>query len=470
MKILSKLRYWLRGEVLKYLLILNNDKYSDINFTTLNAPIFRISNTYFYVFNMIMTTLIPNITMIFIVFLYFMYNNIYIGSIFLLGNIIILIYFTYVVNIIIYHNKIYENDITISESYMVEILNNIDKIIFRGNINEEIDKHNKKCDNTVNSSIKFYSISNYHGLFMTIIISITILIILYKLIQLFYSKQISMTLFITFLTILLLYRDLILSTIQQIPDMIEFLYRTENIMNIFNGMHDNHSDTIDKKYTEYNLDFNNIEFKNIKFKYKNSDNYILDNFNLNFNISDKIIGITGLSGNGKSTFAKLLIKVYKYDGEIYIDNINIQNIDPIYLRKNIIFVNQNSKLFDKKIIENILYGCNDIDKCNEHLKEIMKYKKISELFKNIDLYEKNAGLGGENLSGGQRQIINIINGLITPSNIIILDEPTNGLDKELKMDIINVIKYFKKYKKCIIIISHDHDIFQLFDETIKINK
>ena len=95
----------------------------------------------------------------------------------------------------------------------------------------------------------------------------------------------------------------------------------------------------------------------------------------------------------------------------------------------------------------------------------MKYSNIKKLFSKLNFNNK-VGLSGDNLSGGERQIINIINGLISPSKIIILDEPTNALDIELKKDIIEVIKHFKKYKKCIIIISHDSDIFQIFDKKI----
>jgi ABC-type bacteriocin/lantibiotic exporter with double-glycine peptidase domain len=160
-----------------------------------------------------------------------------------------------------------------------------------------------------------------------------------------------------------------------------------------------------------------------------------------------------------------LIKLYKYEGNIFIDGINIKNINNNYLRKNIVYVNQESKLFDKKIIENLFYSCENKEKSLFLFKEIFKFNKINELFKNIDL-EKKAIKSGENLSGGQKQIINLINGLISDSKIIILDEPTNGLDPLLKIDILNLIKYFKKYKKCIIIISHDKDTFELFDETI----
>ncbi len=468
-KVLTKLRYWIRNEIIKFLLVINNDKYSEINFTKLNSPIFRVSNTCFYVFNMIITTLVPNLTLLMIVSLYFIYKNFKIGTIFFIGNILVLFYLYNIWDNIISQNRNYENNISESESYVVEILNNIDKIIFRGNIQDEIDTHGEKCDKTVSSAVSFYSVANYHVLCMSIIVCITIIISLYYLINQYYEGKMDATLFITFFTILLLYRDLVLGAIQQIPDLIEFMGKKDSLVNIFNDMNENYMEVINKEYDEHNLDFNEIQFIDINFKYKNSSHYILNNFNLKLDTNNKIIGIVGLSGNGKSTFAKLLIKLYKYDGKILIDGTDVQNVDTVYLRENIIFVNQNSKLFDKKIIDNIMYGCNNPNKCHEHLKVIMQYKKIRELFKNIDLYNKKAGLAGENLSGGQRQIINIINGLITPSNIVILDEPTNGLDIELKRDLIEVIKYFKTFKKCIIIISHDDDIFPIFNETIKID-
>jgi ATP-binding cassette subfamily C protein LapB len=164
------------------------------------------------------------------------------------------------------------------------------------------------------------------------------------------------------------------------------------------------------------------------------------------------------------------LKIYKPDnGSISIDGVNIVDIEPTYLRKNIIYVNQNSKLFDKKVIDNILYGCDDVDTCNSHLDEIIvNYPKINDLYKNIDIYEKDSGLLGENLSGGQRQIINILNGLVTPCKILILDEPTNALDIELKRELLGIIKNYKKYKKCIIIITHDKDVYPLFNEKIDI--
>ena len=155
-------------------------------------------------------------------------------------------------------------------------------------------------------------------------------------------------------------------------------------------------------------------------------------------------------------------------GEICVDDVDIRKIDTKYLRENITYVNQNSKLFDKKIMENIYYGCTNLTKCAGHLEEIMKYPKLQELYRNVNMKSKTAGSLGENLSGGQRQMVNLIGGLVNPSPILILDEPTNALDPALKKEVIGLIRDFKKYKKSIIIISHDRDVFPLFGERIEI--
>jgi len=203
--------------------------------------------------------------------------------------------------------------------------------------------------------------------------------------------------------------------------------------------------------------------------YENKDKLIFNNLNLEINVEDKIIGIIGDSGFGKSTLMKILIKLYKYDGSILINDVDIKFIDTKILREKITYVNQSSKLFDKKIIKNITYGLKNNDSYKFYLSEIMKFDKINRLFANINLETTDAGFSGDNLSGGQRQVVNLINGLIQESDIIILDEPTNALNHELKIDVIKMIKYFKKYKKSIFIISHDKEIYSIFDDVINVN-
>jgi len=468
-KLLTKLRQWMRHQLVKMLLLVNNENFSEMNFTKLNSPINRISSVCFMVFNDIITYLLPNISFLIIIAIYFLYNNIIFGLIFIIGNIFLILYLFFNWNGMIEHNEEYEKYVTDNEAYLVEILNNIDKIIYRGQTDNEINIYEDKTNNTINTAFKFYSNTNYHSIIMNVIVFIVIITCIWYLIKMIIDKKISLTIFITFFTILLLYRDRSLTMIQQIPDFIEFLGRSDSVIKHFKNMSEDYTNLMNKNYTSIPLEFKKITFENVSFKYKNGFSNVLNNFNKTIVIDDKIIGIIGLSGNGKSTFAKLIIKMYKPNqGAIYIDDQNIENIDGNYIRNNITYVNQNSKLFDRKVIENILYGCYELDICNKYLHIIMKYPKIKELYKNIDIHNKTAGLFGENLSGGQRQVVNLIGGLIMPSQVVILDEPTNALDNALKSEIIQLIKDFKKYKKSIIIITHDKDVFKIFDETIQI--
>lgn len=468
-KLLTKLRQWMRHQLVKMLLLVNNENFSEMNFTKLNSPINRISSVCFMVFNDMITYILPNISFLIIISSYFLYINSIFGLIFILGNVVLLLYLFFNWNGMLEHNEEYEKYVTDNESYLVEILNNIDKIIYRGQTENEINIYSNKTDDTINTAFKFYSNTNYHSIIMNIIVFIIIICSLWYLIKMTIENKISYTIFISCFTILLLYRDRSVTMIQQIPDFIEFLGRSESVVKHFKNMSEDYTNLINKNYNSIPLDFNKITFENVSFKYKNGFSNVLNNFNKTIVVKDKIIGIVGLSGNGKSTFAKLIIKMYKpHKGIIYIDDQNIENIDGNYIRNNITYVNQNSKLFDRKVIENILYGCYDLDICNKYLHIIMKYPKIKELYKNIDMHNKNAGLLGENLSGGQRQVVNLIGGIILPSPIIILDEPTNALDIALKTEIIKLIKDFKKYKKSIIIITHDKEVFKIFDETIQI--
>ena len=126
------------------------------------------------------------------------------------------------------------------------------------------------------------------------------------------------------------------------------------------------------KYKSVDLPFDTFRFKDVSFKYNPEQALIFDKLNITLDTSNKFIGITGLSGNGKSTFINLLLKLYKCDsGSIYIDNTDITTLSPDYVRENITYVNQNSKLFDKKIIDNMLYGCSDIDICKENLEKVL---------------------------------------------------------------------------------------------------
>jgi len=359
-----------------------------------------------------------------------------------------------------------------NERYILDNLNNIDKVIYRGTIANEMGIFEQMTEDCIEFSKSMLFYMTNHMFVMNTGIYGVMFSSMYYILYLFMKKKIDAITVITFLTILIMYRDNISDTIQSVPHNMDLMGRIDIILREFNEMID-HKDVavlLEKQgnYKSVKLSFDNIRFQNVSFKYPTMDKPVFEHYTKDVNLSDKIIGITGLSGNGKSSFVKLILRLHDCaGGTIFIDGQDIKTIDPSYIRENITYVNQNSRLFDRKILENILYGCKDIQKCNGHLKEILAYDKIQELYRNIDM-DAYAGALGENLSGGQRQVANLISGLINPTKILILDEPTNALDPNLKREVLSLIQHFRNYKKCIMIITHDRDVYSLFDETIEI--
>jgi ABC-type multidrug transport system fused ATPase/permease subunit len=475
--LLTILVHWTKSEIYNFILLANNENMRNVNFVEFITPITRISNSCNLLLSDILTSIVPTVAFLIVIFIYFIYKDLALGIGFLSGNILILLYFLYFWKDMFEYKKKQEMITVDNERYIIDSLNNIDKIIYRGQVNNEIDIFNDKTTECIDYTIDMMKYITNHCFVMNLIIYIIIILSLFHIIRLYFKKKFEAVTFITFLSILMMYRDDITSAIQRMPTYIETFGRIELIVREFEDMiGEKQKNSLlksimnkEEKYKKIELEFNTITFSNVTFKYDKRDQMIFKNVSKEIYLDDKIIGITGLSGNGKSTFVKLLMRLHDCtEGTIYIDNKDIKTIDPFYIRQNMTYVNQNSRLFDRKIIDNILYGCKDISVCNENLREILSYSKIKELYRNVDISTSDAGALGENLSGGQRQIVNIISGLINPTKILILDEPTNALDPELKRELLLILKNFRKYKKCIIIITHDRDVYPLFDETLEL--
>jgi ABC-type bacteriocin/lantibiotic exporter with double-glycine peptidase domain len=469
--LITKIRQWTRFSFLKTILKMNNENMGEKNYMRLSSPINRLSVVSFSILNDIITFIIPVCVFLLIVFGYFFSIDFQLGLIFLFCNALIFLYMYFNIPSVIKKNRTYEDQSFYTENYQLELLSNIDKVVYRGQVYPELDIFNEISEKTTKMAYDFYSSADTHSLSINTIVNLCVFVIIYFAIQAYYKKKITSIMVITIITIILLYKERMITLFQQIIDFIEFMGRAHSVLHFFEDIKDLNEFTDDnKKYDKRNLDFDTIIFENVSFKYKSHNKPIFDNLQLNLALNHKIIGFTGPSGRGKSTLVKLMLKMYThYKGNIYIDGVNIRDIDADYIRNNITYVNQSSKLFDRKVAENIMYGCSDIHSCNSDFKLIMeKYSKIRELLDGIDIFNKDSGALGENLSGGQRQIINIVGGLINPSKITILDEPTNALDGALKKDVIDMIRYFLKNKKCIMVITHDIEIKHIFDQVIEL--
>lgn len=461
------MRQWLRYNMLDLLLKSNKENMDEINYPRISSPINRTASICFMLFSLVFSYILPDTSFMLIIVGFFMLTRPELGVFFLFGNIIIAIIVLLNWDFMLQKNRLAVDIEYDNEARLLEILHNFDKIIYRGQTEQESRAFGEKSTEAFEKALDFQTTLENYGLFINVIVTALVAIILWFIIGYYYSKEVSATYFITAMTMLILYREKMSWLVQIIPDCVEFVGRTSTVLQHFNGVS---VDKAEKSYEQKELPFHRIEFDNIAFKYKASTADVVSGMSIAFDTANHdIIGITGLSGKGKSTIMKILLKMHSVkEGTVFIDGHNIDELSPDYIRKNITYVSQNGKLFDRVVLENMLYGCSNPATCSAELQKILKYPKIRDLFKNIDIENKKSGNLGENLSGGQRQIVNIIGGLVNPSKILVLDEPTNALDHALKWELMQVIREYSDKKNAILIITHDKEMDQIFTSKVKL--
>ena len=199
--LMTKLRQWVRQQILNMLLLHNNENYSGINFTKLASPITRLSTTMFTTVSDWLSYIFPNIMFLLIMAIYFLYTDRTMGLLFIAGNILIISYFWFNMQNMMDSNRTYEKSVHDTESYMQETLNNIEKIIYRGQVGNEIKIFGTKSDKTVSDAYDFYSTISKHGTVLYLLTNITVVGLMWKLISLHFEGDVAVSTIITFITI-----------------------------------------------------------------------------------------------------------------------------------------------------------------------------------------------------------------------------------------------------------------------------
>lgn len=207
--------------------------------------------------------------------------------------------------------------------------------------------------------------------------------------------------------------------------------------------------------TTSGLDRVDIEFKNVWFKYPNKDDYILKDINIKINAGEKL-AIVGMNGAGKSTFIKLLCRLYEpTKGEILVNGENISSYDSAEYSNLLTVVLQDFKLFAFSVSDNIVLQKDyNQDKFNSALEKANIKDRLQKLKDKEKTYiSKEFDDNGVDFSGGERQKIAIARAIYRNSKIFILDEPNSAMDP------ISESKFYENFRniteqKTTIYISH----------------
>jgi ABC-type multidrug transport system fused ATPase/permease subunit len=182
----------------------------------------------------------------------------------------------------------------------------------------------------------------------------------------------------------------------------------------------------------------------------------------------KKVAILGTSGSGKTTLVKLLLRLHSIQkGNIYINGIPIDHINPEDLRNAVNYVNQRTGLFQGSVIENMKYGNNSKD---TELVGILEKYGLVDNFKALKkgVYS-DVGVNGKEVSLGMQKIIMNVRGILKKGEIIVFDEPLAGLDSRTREKMISMIDDLCK-GKTLIVITHDKEILRIMDKSIDLNK
>ncbi len=464
---------FIRKEIFEKTIKKYNEHYEDIKIGKYISRLTDLTHELKGILRHVLNNLIIEFIIITFITFYLFTINCKISFIIIIAYLFFIIFsYFYSTRIIKYATEESEKWLDMNEN-LSDNLSNLMNIYINNENDIEIEKYKNHSDSYEHKSKNVEYESNIYVTLLNIIALFTFFIIMFILYNEFQTKNINKNNFIFIVGLIVIY----LVSFYKLNKESALMFYKIGILNSYNNFVETIS--IEKNDNSKSLKLTNVDFSkniilsNMSFKYDSSDNdesdnisdytvnnYIFNNFNLTIK-SNEITGIMGSSGSGKSTISKLILKLYKpNNGSILIGDVNLQDIDTTYLRQNIIYVNQKTSLYNKTIIENIMYGNTSIK--DSDVLRFMKRYNLLDIYANLEkgIYT-NCNVGGTSLSIGMQKVVILLRAILKPGySIIIFDEPLTGIDKKNRVNIINMIKDISK-NKTVIIITHDEEILPM---------
>lgn len=316
--------------------------------------------------------------------------------------------------------------------------------IYGGNVLEKR-KFKQAVEKSKNNMLKLEATSNAYTPILQLIMTISISTLLYMVLT--FKDGASVADLIAYITT----AGLLPKPIRQLSEVSETIQKglagVESIFQLIDSPSELDIGKIEKKQVNGKL-----SLKNVSFSYSDG-NTVLKGLSLDCAQGQKI-AIVGRSGAGKSTLASLLLRFYYCNqGEILLDDININDYALENYRKHVALVSQQVTLFNDTVFNNIAYG-ELANSSFEQVKNAAKLAYADEFINKLSAgYETIIGENGAMLSGGQRQRLAIARAFLKNAPLLILDEATSALDNESERFVQKAIDNIMN-NRTVIIIAH----------------
>ena len=222
----------------------------------------------------------------------------------------------------------------------------------------------------------------------------------------------------------------------------------------------------ERKYITLDRVEGGIAFDNVSFQYQEETGAAVSDLKLNIRPGEKV-GLLGRIGSGKSTMLKLASGLYdSAKGNITLDGVDMRQLDPNFLRSEVVLLSQQPRLFLGTLRENMDLARFDGYSTDQELLAALKRFGLDRIIRNhprgLDMPLGEDGLG---LSGGQKQIIALARMTLRHPKVVLLDEPTTGLDQATERMALNAVAQWSK-DKTMVVVTHRPQVLQIVNRII----
>jgi ATP-binding cassette, subfamily C, bacterial LapB len=210
-----------------------------------------------------------------------------------------------------------------------------------------------------------------------------------------------------------------------------------------------------------------IELRNVRFAYPNRDDAALDGVSFRVAPGERV-ALIGRVGSGKSTIQRLVMGLYEPSaGEVLLDGVDVRQLDPADVRRNIGYVSQDVLLFHGSLRDNIVFGLPYADDS-----AVVAAAEVAGLHEFVNRHPRGfdmaVGERGESLSGGQRQAVGIARAVLHNAPLLLLDEPSSAMDFSTEAHVTQRLSAFAQ-GKTVLLVTHRTSLLSLVDRVIVID-